>query len=266
MWSLLYQYAFEAFWPKWWPVVSAFALFGLEPVVKAYWPWGARQLDRLSAQTRRRIEIFILVVAVFYAGFSSWLEEHEALNKVTVDLSSARGERDEARRQRDSNISPIIDRLSGDLVAARAQIDAQAKQIEEQSKQIAVLRAPKPARHLAEDRKASIRNNFMPLANMFTELQISAPAGDGNAHSYAQEFADLFNRIGIHVSRIGMLFATSPASPGPDIFILVKDSNHVPDRAELFAKTLVASGIQVQGGRLDTLGDDNFVLMVGPAP
>jgi hypothetical protein len=75
------------FWPKWIAVVSAFALFGIEPIVKAYWPWGSRQLDRLSPDSRRRIEMCILVLAVFYAGFSSWSEEHQ--ERVKAEAASA---------------------------------------------------------------------------------------------------------------------------------------------------------------------------------
>lgn len=75
--SSLYQY-FLAVLPKWWAVVSACALFGLEPLVRAYWPWGAKQLERLSHQTRTRIEIGIFIAAIFYAGFSAWSDEREA--------------------------------------------------------------------------------------------------------------------------------------------------------------------------------------------
>jgi len=67
---------------KWWGVVSAFALFGLEPLLKAFWPTAHRQLERLSSQTRTRIEVAIAIVALFYAGFSAWLEEHEEKIKL----------------------------------------------------------------------------------------------------------------------------------------------------------------------------------------
>jgi hypothetical protein len=30
---------FTTFWPKWMAVVSAFALFAVEPMARAYWPW-----------------------------------------------------------------------------------------------------------------------------------------------------------------------------------------------------------------------------------
>jgi hypothetical protein len=84
---------FLAVLPKWWAIVSAFALFGLDPIIRAYWPWGARQLDRLSHQTRTRIEIAIVIAAVFYAGFSAWSDEHEArIAAEQAKMPNLRGE------------------------------------------------------------------------------------------------------------------------------------------------------------------------------
>jgi hypothetical protein len=79
--SELYLY-FTAFWSKWWAIVSAFALFAIEPIVEAYWPWGHKQLERLSKTTRTKIEIVIIAGAFFYAGFAAWSEEHEARLKA----------------------------------------------------------------------------------------------------------------------------------------------------------------------------------------
>jgi hypothetical protein len=255
------------FWLKWIAIVGTFALFAMEPYIQAYWPWAARQLKRLSDQTRHRIEIGILVIAVFYAGFSSWSEERDAKTKVENDLNHAISDRDEARRQRDGKISPLIDRLSGDLVTARAQIDEQSKRVAEQDKQIADLKSPKPARHVTADQKANILQNFTPLAHLFPTLQISVPAGDGNAYAYAQELVDIFKQInGIHAQEIGLLFATSVAGPGPDIFILVKNLSHVPENADVFARTLLNCGFQVRGGKMEQLSDNGFIVVVGPAP
>jgi hypothetical protein len=58
--------------------LGIFGLFMIERYLSVYWPSCARQLDRLlSDKTRRRIEIFIVVLGVLYAGYSLWQEEHD---------------------------------------------------------------------------------------------------------------------------------------------------------------------------------------------
>jgi hypothetical protein len=79
--ATLFEYL-STFWPKWLAVVSAFALFAIEPLARAYWPWLAKQIRRLDDTTRRGIEIVILVIAIFWAGYSAWLEEHEMRLKL----------------------------------------------------------------------------------------------------------------------------------------------------------------------------------------
>lgn len=159
-------------------------------------------------------------------------------------------------------------------MTARGQIDVQKKQIDEQQTEIKEQRAeidkiksPKPARHLNEDQRQKLKANFALLATSFPEIAISAPAGDGNANEYAQDFAAVFRQIdGIKVPPIGMLFPTSSQTPGPDIMIVVKDLNLVPPQAELFAKTMVQSGFQVRGAKMETISEDQFILVIGPAP
>lgn len=239
------------FWPKWIAVVSAFALFGIEPLARSYWPWLAHQLDRLAPQTRRRFEFFVLVAAVFYAGFASWSEEHQSASKAQNEADELRRERDEVKRQRDANVSPLIDRLSGDLTAARAKIDAQQTEIEK-------LR-PKPPRHLSDDDKNRLVAVFGPLKTQFPELKIGAP-GDGEAQGYAREFADQFDKIGIKVPHVNFLISGNANSAPLQIAIRAYDK--VPQNAELFAKALTDAGFPVVGAKMETLAENEFMLVV----
>ena len=74
----------SAFWPHWWPLVSAGGLLGTDVFVRAHWQWGKRQLDRIPEPARRKIEITTFILALFYAGFATWLEEHEASVRAEV--------------------------------------------------------------------------------------------------------------------------------------------------------------------------------------
>jgi hypothetical protein len=74
--SDFFLYVFSAFWPKWWPVVTVGSLLGIDAFVSAFWPWGKRQLDRIPHNNRVRIEVILLFVSIFYAGFAAWDEEH----------------------------------------------------------------------------------------------------------------------------------------------------------------------------------------------
>jgi hypothetical protein len=70
-----------AFLPKWWALVSGPALYGLDRFTATYWPWAKNQLDRIPRNVRRFIEISLFIVAIFYAGFSAWNDEHNNFNE-----------------------------------------------------------------------------------------------------------------------------------------------------------------------------------------
>lgn len=86
--SNLYLYI-SLFWPYFWPLaVGAGGLFGIDTFCQHYWRWGKRQLDRMPAPQRRRVEFGLLFFAVLYAGFAAWSDEHAsrlAEHQVTKD-------------------------------------------------------------------------------------------------------------------------------------------------------------------------------------
>jgi hypothetical protein len=265
-----------AFLPYWWAIFSAGTLFGLDAVIRDRWPWGKKQLDRISSDWRKRIEITALVLAVFYAGYEAWIDEYAAVQRANNDIGLIQGERDEARRQRDANVSHVqdatINRLSGDLETARGKIDAQTQQIEaqeiqlkKQAEEIAKL-LPKPPRHLNDTERQNLIRVFTPLKGEFQTLVINAP--EGEPQGYAKDFMDIFNSIGISVPRIGLVFATSASlnnGAAVPLQVAVKDNKKaIPPAAEKFAEALVVAGFSVEGGSLDNLGDDQFALIVPP--
>jgi hypothetical protein len=227
-------------------------LFMVEPfldyTVIRYRDWADHYVSR---KLRTRIAITLAILAAFAACFLAFRDEYN-LSRAAI------GERDEARRQL-STITPtnqqrIIERLSADLTAARAEIDAQRAEIEK-------LR-PKPPRHLTENDKQQLIRAFTPIKDQFPELQISAP-GDGEAQGYAKELAATFNdQIGIKVARVGFVIATSPTLA--NLSVAVKSLDKVPPKAELFAKTMIDAGFTIVGSTFDALADDQFVLVVGP--
>jgi hypothetical protein len=158
-----------------------------------------------------------------------------------------------------------IDRLSGDLVAARGKIDEQQKLIETQQSQITsqneeILKLkPKPARRLTEDDKARLRAAFATIKADYPTLAISAP-GDGEAQGFAKELMGFFNDLGMHVDRIGFIYPTS-ADTAP-LQVAIKDMKKVPPKADRFAQAMVEARLPVIGAILDTLPEDQFVLVV----
>ena len=57
-------------------------LLGIDAAIEAWWPWAKSQLDRVSIRIRRKLEIAVFVISIFYAGFAAWNEGHDARIKA----------------------------------------------------------------------------------------------------------------------------------------------------------------------------------------
>jgi hypothetical protein len=112
-------------------------LFMVEPAldynIERYKEWADKYVSR---RVRTRIAVTLSVAALFCASFLAFRDEYDAAQLAGKSVEQIAGERDEARRQRDMNVSPSLERMSGDLLGARGQIDAQAKQIKQQETEI----------------------------------------------------------------------------------------------------------------------------------
>jgi hypothetical protein len=118
----------------WWVLVPG-GIFAVEPMLESFLrrSWKDWLDERWSKDHRHRHFRWGSVVAILVASFLAFDDVNTKSRAAHIAdqaaLKIALGERDEARRQRDSNISPVIDRLGGDLTAARAQIDEQKKKL-----------------------------------------------------------------------------------------------------------------------------------------
>jgi hypothetical protein len=273
LWARIYEFIL-AFGPYWW-ALAAGGIFALEPMMESYLrPEHKAWLDtHWSKETRQRHFRWASIAAVLIASFFAFDDintKSKVTHKTDLDvIGKVTGERDEARRQRDSNISPLqqstIDRLSGDLTAARGKVDAQEKLIEAQQSQIASQNSeiqklkPKPARHLTGDDKTRLGAAFSKIKVDYPTLSISAPS-EGEAQGFAHELMTFFNGIGIRVDRVGILVAlTAETAP---LQILIKDFSKVPPKAEQFARAMVEANFPVIGGKIESIGDDEFILVV----
>jgi hypothetical protein len=269
IWIRLYDFGWSLL-PYWW-ILAPGGIFALEPMMESFLKEGV--LTRLNQSwpktTRRRHFRVASIVAMFLSCFLAFDDLGTKYRATQKALNSVTGERDDARRY--GGASPAqqatIDRLSRDLVSARGQIDVQAKTIEGQANEIAVLNKQREElrtpRHLSEKEKQALISAFAPLAAEFTELAISAP-GDGEAQAYAKEFAATFNQIGIRVGRIGFIIPTSAGSEG--VQIVVRNANNPPAKAIKFQQAMLSAGIKAIGGTMDTLSDDAFVFVVATKP
>ena len=254
-----------SYWSAWVTGVVFVTEQGFEFFVPKIW----KQIDgRFAKPMRRRALLWLCAVGFLCASFQAY-DDASSKNRANYSaLHSAIGERDEARRQRDQNVSPVqsdkINTLSGDLAAARGQIDSQKQQLEKQEGEITAQKAeidhlkPKPARHLTDDDEKNLSRVFSPLKEQFPTLDIKAPEGEPQA--YAKELMNAFNHIGIKVERVGLVFATSDESA--PLQVVMKNFNHIPDNAQRFAKAMQDAGFKVAGGQMDELRDEQFILVV----
>jgi hypothetical protein len=74
--------------------------------IAAYREWAERYISRAL---RARLARIISICMAFVACFLAFQDQFNAYEQAKVVLHTVEGERDEARRQRDANISPALD-------------------------------------------------------------------------------------------------------------------------------------------------------------
>ncbi len=245
----------------WWLLVPG-GIFAVEPLIEGLAPstWKSAIDKQWPKEKRHKLFRWGSTIALLFAGFLAFDDVNTRNRSLQRELTAA------LQRTASPTQQSTIDRLSGDLVAARGEIDRQSKfierqeqEIDAQNKQIAALQ-PRPDRHLNEDDKRRLEAAFFPLKDQFSTLRIGAP-GNGEPQGYAAEFLQEFNSVGILVPRVEFLIATSAQQAA--LQVVVKNVSKIPPKAELFAETMKAAGFQVVGGKMDTLGDDQFMFVVG---
>ena len=89
--AVMYEYLW-VFWRHWWPVFATGAFFGLDEALRAWWPRMTAYLDKVPGWWRRRIAVSAMLLAVFYAGFAAWTEEHTKIAAIIQERDEARGQ------------------------------------------------------------------------------------------------------------------------------------------------------------------------------
>jgi hypothetical protein len=74
--SIFFAYL-AALFSHWLALMSA-GPFLIDRLITWLWPTGRRWLDNRLPVTRRRLSYAIIFAAVFFAGFSAWLDEHKS--------------------------------------------------------------------------------------------------------------------------------------------------------------------------------------------
>lgn len=116
----------KAIWPLWWPAVSVGSLWGIDEILQRWVPKAKNVLDRFPERHRRRVELAALFLAIFYAGFSVWDDEHRHMVSVTSERDVARGQLAELSN-RSAPVSEetlkLIDQLKSDLRTTQVALD-----------------------------------------------------------------------------------------------------------------------------------------------
>jgi hypothetical protein len=253
----------------WWVLVPG-GVLAVEPMIEGLFPSKFKaKADRWWPKSRRHHHFrWASIIATLVAFFLAFDEVNTKNYAAKRELVKIEGERDEARRQSASPTQQsTINRLSGDLTAARGQIDEQRRLIEAQQAQISAQKTeleklqPKPDRHLTEKDKENLARLFTAIKSEFPTLRIAAISSDGDAQGYAREFMTEFNKIGIRVDRVEIVFPASPVHS--QLMIAVMDYQKIPSKAEAFAKAMGDAGFSIDGSRYENLPEDQFIFVVG---
>ncbi len=205
---------------KWWAIVSAGALLGIDEFARRYSPWLHRWFNFVPAKTRRRVEVSALIFAFVYVNYALWAEAQSARTaaEARAESLSASEQVKEVRQ-----LHTLLQEARNEILGLK---DAE--------------KFRKTARALTEHDKQQLTQSLSPLVSDFPRLKIGAPVGDGEAHGFASEFAAHFKSLGIEPVGPRTLQPTSFSKGG--LQIAVNDIKKIPVKAEIFARALAAAG------------------------
>ena len=97
---------FQSFWPHFWSLIVSGALLGLDDFAQKWnldkaaiqlslkkdgtprVPAMNRLFARITPGVRRRFEVIVIMLAIFYSGYSAWSDEHIARVKAEAALTA----------------------------------------------------------------------------------------------------------------------------------------------------------------------------------
>lgn len=122
----------------------------------------------------------------------------------------------------------------------------------------------KQPRHLSIGDYNRLAVAFKDSKANFSQFQIAAPIGDGEAAGYATDFVNAFNRMGMKAVGPGILEPMNASTTG--LQVGVRDLSRVPPIANEFAKCLADAQFKVVGTALGSVDANGFMFIVGARP
>jgi hypothetical protein len=87
--------------------MGAGAFYGLDAVLAAWWPWAKEKLDAVPKPIRRRIEAGLIMLAILYAGFEAWSDEHRNFMKERDARIVAEGRAEASAKSYSNNVTIV---------------------------------------------------------------------------------------------------------------------------------------------------------------
>ena len=247
--------------------------FMVEPLADSLWEGYRHWADRyVSRKLRTRVSWTIAVSGAFVGCFLAFQDQFRETEAIKADIEVAHGERDEARRQRDISTSPVqqgtIDRLSGDLIAARGAIDSLKKENDDLHARLSELNKGIPPKYpLTDPERERLRVVLcgIPKEQRFA-VELFWPQLNGT-HGYADDLMGAFKdcqwdasvRMAALTNGHGLVFALSKKD--------MDDKKPPPSNAIKLMALFGAAQVPWAIGGLDNVPEGTFAFIVGePTP
>jgi hypothetical protein len=215
----------------------------VDQLVAWFWPWGRRKLDALPH--RRQIFLWLIVIGVFWSGFSAWREERnqrvaaetardEARLQVApasqANIRELQKQLDEAEDRRNRDVASLQGKLS-DAESRTAQLGAALR--EQQAERLP--RTITKEQHVTA--VAFLRDG--PKGAVFV---VPALLDSSDAKSFSDHIKDVLLDAGFSIpENTGEMAILSYSKPGA--WIWVKDVEQAPSHTIAIQRALRAIGI-----------------------
>jgi len=201
----------------------------------------------ISKTTRRRIEVALLLIGVFYSGFAAFKEEHEARESAENALKT----------------KPVPIQITEIDPEARKKLTEQDNQIEELKNKLReaerTIASQKPVeRHLTNAQRKILVNALKDAGSC--KIAIRLDPQNPETQAYSEQFASLFWELGWKTVEPKFLIHNK-AEKG--LRVLVHDANHPPAQSSQLIDALRQAGISVIGQEVPPIQEDVIELMIG---
>lgn len=258
--------------PYWWLLVTGF-IFAVEPMIEALLPGNWREaVNRHWSKEKRQLHFrWASLMAVLIASFLAFDDVSKRNRALQTSVTTVIGERDEARRQRDRNVSPAINSLSGDLAVARGQIDQQRDEIGRLKKDLEMSRQPWT---MKDDMRSALATEIAKVPEGERFKVVFWCSQDTNSRTFLEDFGKvfkdhkwdvsancLFNNMRAGIRGIWITFKAGKEKEGKPV-----NFDEVPGDAVKMGRIFNAARIPFSWGLNETLKDGEWYVGVGIGP